>query len=285
MRKVKLPQLYLLALVGLCQAQSGALVDAARTGDLPKLRLLAEEPGATSARGPQGRTALHEAIANCQVEAAKVLVDRGWDPRAVDVMGSIPAELVPLCPQNIRPLLYDALVPRILEKYPWSLQYAATHSQLPVISMLIVMQVDVNAQGSEGNRALDIACLHGDAPISQLLLEHGADPNLRNKSGSTPLHDAALNGNKEVIELLLAHKASINAIASEDGSTPLQYAASLDRLEAVRTLVEHGADVTLKNAKGLTAIQLAERNGFADISEFLAACRSNRVRTLRPQGQ
>jgi len=268
--KARLPPLYLLAVVGVCRAPSGDLFDAARTGDIPKLRLLAEEPGATGARGPHGRTALHEAIANCQVEAAKALVDRGWDPRAVDAAGSIPADLIPLCPQNIRPLLYGALVPRTLEEYPWSLQYAAMHHQLSVISMLIGMRIDVNAQGSEGNRALDIACLQGDAPTTRLLLEHGADPNLRNKSGSTPLHDAALNGSKEVIESLLAHKAGINAIASADGSTPLQYAASLDRLEAVQTLVEHGADATLKNAKGLTAFQLAGKNGFADISEYLA---------------
>jgi hypothetical protein len=260
----------LLAIAAMCQTPSGDLFDAARTGDLAKLRRLAEEPGAAGARGPQGRTALHEAIANCQVEAAKMLVDRGWDPRAVDARGSIPAALVPLCPENIRPLLYGALVPRTLEQYPWSLQYAATHHQVSVITMLIGMGVDVNAQGSEGNRALDVACLQGDAPVARLLLEHGADPNLRNKTGSTPLHDAALNGSKEVIELLLTHKAGINAVAPADGSTPLQYAASMDRLAAVQTLVEHGADVTLKNAKGLTASQLAGKNGFSDVSEFLA---------------
>jgi len=203
--KARLSLLYLLAIIGVCRAQSG---------DLPKLPQPAAEPEATSAR--------------------------------------------------------SAPVPRTLETYPWSLQYAATHHQLSVISMLIKMGVDVNAQGSEGNRALDVACLQGDAATSRLLLDHGADPNLRNKSGSTPLHDAALNGNKEVIELLLAHKASINEIASADGSTPLQYAASMDRLEAAQTLVQHGADVMLKNAKGLTAIQLAEKNNFADISEFLS---------------
>lgn len=160
--------------------------------------------------------------------------------------------------------------PGIREEDPWSIQYAARHHQRSVISMLIGMRVDLNAQGSDGNRALDIACLQGDAPITRLLLEHGADPNLRNKTGSTPLHDAALNGNKEVIDLLLAHKANMNAIADADGSTPLHYAASMGRLEAVKTLVDHGADVTLKNAKGLTAIQLAEKNGFTDISQFLS---------------
>ena len=160
--------------------------------------------------------------------------------------------------------------PGVREEDPWSIQYAARHHQLSVISTLIGMGFDVNAQGSDGNRALDIACLQGDAPITRLLLEHGADPNLRNKTGSTPLHDAALNGNKEVIDLLLAHNANMNAIADADGSTPLHYAASMDRLEAAETLVHHGADVTLKNAKGQTAIQLAAKNGFTDISEFLA---------------
>src|SRR5258706_1630200 len=97
------------------------------------------------------------------------------------------------------------------ENFPWSLQYAAAHKQIGVVSMLLSMGANPNALGSEGNRALNVASLKGDAAVVRLLLDHGANPNLRDKAGSTPLHDASLNGNKDVIELLLMHGADINA--------------------------------------------------------------------------
>jgi ankyrin repeat protein len=158
----------------------------------------------------------------------------------------------------------------VQEKEPWSLQYAAAHHQLNTISMLITLGVDVNAQGSNGNRALDISCLNGDAATTRVLLEHGANPNLRNQDGSTPLHDAALKGNRELIELLLMHGAGINAVDSESASTPLHLAASFGRLDAVKALVEHGADPSLKNREGLTALALAAKNNFADVVRFLS---------------
>lgn len=160
--------------------------------------------------------------------------------------------------------------PQGQEQMPWSLQYAAAHRQSNVISMLISMGVDVNALGSEGNRALDIACLNGDAATTEVLLAHGANPNLRNKAGTTPLHDASLRGKNEVIELLLKHGANVNATDSETGFTPLHYAASFNRLEAVKSLVQHGADLSIRNKEGLTALELSRKNGFSEISEFLA---------------
>ena len=220
-------------------------------------------------RGLHDRTALHEAAANCQFAAAKILVDHGWNRQAIDDQKRPSVNLVSNCPDNVRSAFYLLLTPGVQEKDPWSLQYAAAHRQSNVVALLVQMGTNVNAIGSEGNRALELSCLHGDAATAKFLLEHGANPNLPNKVGSTPLHDAALTGNKEVVELLVEHGANINALDSESASTPLHYAASFGHLDVVKLLVQHGADTTLRSTAGFTALQLATRNDFADVAAFL----------------
>jgi ankyrin repeat protein len=268
---------FLLAL--LCAGQENDLFDAARRGDLTKLKALAGSKADIKMRDASGRTALHEAAAYCQVEAFRLLLESGSDPVALDNQGSMPMMLASKCPDKARSELFLLMVPRTPVaaggnapgslQAPWSLQYATAHKQVGVISMLLNMGIDVNFVGSDGNRALDIACLKGDAASARMLLDHGANPNLRNKSGSTPLHDAALSGNKDVIEMLLAHGADLSAQDLENKSIPLHYAASFGRLEAVKILVEHGSDVSAKNSSGQTALQLAISNDQGEVTAFL----------------
>ena len=51
--------------------------------------------------------------------------------------------------------------------------------------------------------------------------------------------------------------------------------------EAVKLLLHEGADPTLKNVQGLTALQFAERAVRPDSVEMLAAA----IRSKRPAGQ
>ncbi len=258
-----------------CLAQSADLFEAVRLGDLAKLRELAADNVNVSLRTLHQRTALHEAAANCQLAAAKILMDAGWDRLALDDQRQTPAALALRCPNLSVPdlqFILSRLVDRNAapsEKNPWTIQYAAAHGQANVLSTLLIMGARVNEPGPEGNRALDAACLKGDPAVTRILLDRGADPNLRNKTGSTPLHDAALRGNKDVIELLLRRGAEPNAPDTENGSTSLHNAASFGRMEAVRMLVENGADPSVKTKQGSTPFDLAVRNGHQDIAAFL----------------
>jgi ankyrin repeat protein len=270
--------LILPAVVIPCLAQQSELFEAARLGDVAKLKSLVSNKSLVMARGIHYRTALHEAAANCQLEAAKLLVENGWDRQARDDQGKTPLMLASRCPGNVQAAFVGTLnvAMRVTEKDPWSLQHAAANRQTNVVAILAKMGADVNAPGSEGNRALNISCLKGDAATAKVLLENGANPNLRGEDGITPLHDAALSGNPEVIELLLAHGAEINSVDSESASTPLHYAASFNRLNAVKALVEHGADTNIRTKAGFTALQLAATNNFAEVAAFLRAIRTPR---------
>jgi ankyrin repeat protein len=85
------------------------------------------------------------------------------------------------------------------------------------------------------------------------------------------LHDAALAGQAAVVELLLDRGASIDAPDTEAGATPLHYAASWNRRPTVELLLKRGADATLRNKAGKTALDLARDNNAGEALALLGA--------------
>ena len=77
----------------------------------------------------------------------------------------------------------------------------------------------------------------------------------------TPLILAILNSWQDVIELLIQNGANVN---DTDGfkNTPLHYAVWLKNIEAVESLLKNGADLSMKNHKNFTALDLAKKISF-----------------------
>ena len=76
--------------------------------------------------------------------------------------------------------------------------------------------------------------------------------------GETALHRVALGGHAELVRALGGtHGADLNAQESFYGSTPLHYAASSGKTAAARALLELGADASLRNQDGQTALDFA----------------------------
>ncbi|MDD5030296.1 MAG: ankyrin repeat domain-containing protein [Rhodoferax sp.] len=123
---------------------------------------------------------------------------------------------------------------------------------------------------------LMLAALVGQLALCQTLIEHDGDVN---KPGWAPLHYAATNAHLDVMQLLLEHNAYIDA-ASPNGTTPLMMAAQYGSASAVKLLLEAGADPTLKNILGLSALDFAKRGDRADSADILAAF----VRGRQPKG-
>ncbi len=135
-------------------------------------------------------------------------------------------------------------------------------------------QVEVRTPQDES--PLMLAALKGMTEVCAALIARDADVN---KPGWTPLHYAATGGHLAIIQLLLDHHAYIDA-ASPNLSTPLMMAASYGSSDAVALLLQAGADPTLKNSLGLTAIDFANRAHQAESAEFLAAA----IRARSPKG-
>lgn len=159
----------------------------------------------------------------------------------------------------------------------YGLILALRERSLKVAEVLIANPATrVEVRTTEDESPLMLAALRGYAAVCQQLLERDADVN---KPGWTPLHYAATGGHDDIIQILLDHDAYVDA-ASPNGSTPLMMAAMYGSSSAVRLLLEAGADPTLKNDLGLTAIDFASKvqktDSVAIIAEF--------IRAQRPKG-
>lgn len=143
-------------------------------------------------------------------------------------------------------------------------------------ALLVRPDIKVEVRNAQDESPLMLAALAGDLEICQTLIQRDADVN---KPGWAPLHYAATNSHIPVIQLLLDNHAYIDA-ASPNGSTPLMMAAMYGNASAVKLLLESGADPSLKNALGLTAIDFAQRVKKSESVEVIAAF----VRAQRPKG-
>lgn len=103
--------------------------------------------------------------------------------------------------------------------------------------------------------------------VVKLLLDHGADPDARTSRGDTPLMAsrgvtplmvAAQVGNKEIVDALVAKKADVNARVNGGGPSVLHYAVTGGNADIVDALIRKGAKVDVKDADGLTPLQLAQ---------------------------
>ena len=101
---------------------------------------------------------------------------------------------------------------------------------------------------------LMLASMAGMVEVCKRLISLDADVN---KTGWTPLHYAASGGHIEVMKLLLSHSAYIDA-ESPNQTTPLMMAAMYGSPQAVELLLAEGADASLKNQKGMTALDFAD---------------------------
>lgn len=152
---------------------------------------------------------------------------------------------------------------------------AATHAnKVATVQVLIEAGADVDIQDNRSDNPFLYAGAEGLLDILRLTMAAGADTKLVNRYGGTALIPAAEEGHVEVVEELLTRTdvdvnhvnnlgwtALLEAIVLSDGK--------INHQQIVRLLVEHGADVSIPDSKGVTALQHARERKFTEIERIL----------------
>jgi len=186
-----------------------------------------------------GRTPLGVAVANGDVEIARLLLQAGADANAsgdgrhAAGLGSSPARRI---------------AAREGEEFRTPLSLAVESGELDVVSLLISHGARPYTGGA--TNPLELAILLGDGEIVRALLDAGADPNARDSDADTPLMIAAAAGLVDPIEALIDYGAIVSS-RNDDGESALDVAARAGRAEAFATLAPHFSWLSRLSARGL----------------------------------
>jgi ankyrin repeat protein len=237
-RVVRLAAIMVLALVSSTFAFCGPIHDAARKGDVKKVKaLLQADPTLVSSKDNEGNTPLHLAALHGETAVAAALIDAGADVNAKNNYGAFtPGDLGGFFAGN-----------------------SNNHSDPQ--SLLHVQGLDTRDM-KNGYTALDLALFsfkHKD--LLELLVAKGADVNAMAASGATPLFWAVMRNQKDDADFLLSKGANINA-ADAYGDTILDCAIRMDNEKMVEYLLTKGPDLNaidqsqtrpLTYARGMTS--------------------------------
>uniref|UniRef100_A0A8D3DFJ7 Ankyrin repeat domain 52a n=1 Tax=Scophthalmus maximus TaxID=52904 RepID=A0A8D3DFJ7_SCOMX len=149
---------------------------------------------------------------------------------------------------------------------------------------------DINTPDNFGRTCLHAAASGGNVECLNLLLSSGTDLNKRDIMGRTPLHYAAANGRYQCTVTLVSAGAEVNE-PDQTGCTPLHYSAASQAFSRVdrhfsgnhqndedeakesyfclEHLLDNGADPSMVNSKGYSAVHYAAYHGNKQNLELL----------------
>ena len=206
----------------------------------------AQAQTAPSAAEIAGYDSLHRAAQDGNIPAIRQLVAKGADVNARDAGGRTPAHV------------------------------AAFASKDDALMALAAVGADMNALEDGIYDVLTIAAVANDPQMVSLALDLGNRPDLvTSVYDGTALIAAAHLGHHEVVRQLIEGGAPLDHV-NNLGWTALIEAVILgdggpDHVRTVQYLVEGGADLSIPDRDGVTALQHAEGRHYRAIAEIIAA--------------
>jgi ankyrin repeat protein len=155
-----------------------------------------------------------------------------------------------------------------------ALLIAVTDDHVDAARALVSAGADPDALDDRHDTPWLVTGVTGSVPMAQVLLEAAPDLTIRNRFGGVSHIPASERGHDDYVAFVLDHTdiaidhvndlgwtALLEAVILGEGTEPWQ--------RIVDSLVEHGADVSIADRNGITALQHARRLGFTEIAETL----------------
>ncbi|XP_053973315.1 uncharacterized protein LOC128873643 [Hylaeus volcanicus] len=133
---------------------------------------------------------------------------------------------------------------------------------------LYFRQLGISQKSAQGETVLHVAARSNSANVLKLLAPNNPTINLFDHNGYAAIHHAADKG-YPCLEALLDAGCDPNLITKKKGNTAAHLAAESGCARNVDLLVEHGANVTLENNRGQTALHVACRSHSLECVEIL----------------
>ena len=142
-----------------------------------------------------------------------------------------------------------------------------------VAKILLEAGADVNQTFEGGAPSALICAVDSDNyELVQLFIDAKADLNAVDCFSQTALMHSIMGNHAMITGYLIASTAVPDAdinIRRKDGSTALMIAAEKDSAMLAKLLIAAGADVTMKNNKGETALSIAEKGGHEAVAAVI----------------
>jgi CDK inhibitor PHO81 len=223
------------------------------------------------------RNLLHKASLSGRMILLQIGLSHSVDVRAADVYGRIPLHYA--CMHGFKDMIQELLAAG-LDTIDFKdhdnftpLIHSIVHSHVPCLEILLAHNARIDPISEAEHIPLNLACQHGSYPVVEHLL-HRNPQMLPDAEGLYPQHLVARSSKDPRLLLLLRdYGANLDQPDKLYQWTPLFHAASEGKVECLQTLLKCGANPTILDEKGLSALYYATWEGHLECMELLTAMR------------
>lgn len=249
-------------------------------GSLDAVRLLLERGVNITAADAAMNSALHLAIQYRKPEMVKMLLQMDKDHVLIEMKdnylrnafhlaaGLETSEILEILLGTVNKCIMDRdikdMIPLHIAAEAGSLDCVLALSKLPEFA------THVDERDESAMTPLHLAASNGHTKTCELLISKGSDVTTTEAKKSTALHMAVKAGSLKTVQALL--NCLLPSTLDErdlEENTPLHVACRYNRVDIAQFLLDKGADVTARNARKMTCLEIAIEWEYAEAAKTL----------------